>query len=110
MTHGHVPYIPMQALASPYIPGQTATERYARGVTDRSVHRGATPIEVHLANKRIGIACTVVHDDESTETLDLVTLYMHGAKIEATNRLHGLGYEPVGRWSGGVRVFRHVGD
>lgn len=84
-----------------------AATRYTAEVTNRSVHAGSSPIEAHLTKKHIGVAVTVVHDDESTETVEVKALTMLGAKKELTTVLGELGYAPATRWRGGVRVFRH---
>jgi hypothetical protein len=58
----------------------------------------ASPIEVWLSQANIGIACNVVHEDESTEHLEADSLSMRGAQREITGHLIELGYQPAGRW------------
>ena len=58
------------------------------------------PIEVWLyqLTTGFGIGCRVVHDDESTETLDVDSPSMRGAQREMTGWFIRQGYKPVGRW------------
>lgn len=57
-----------------------------------------SPIEVWLTKANIGITCRVVHEDESTEELQVDSLSMRGAQREMTGYFKRLGYEPAGRW------------
>ena len=59
------------------------------------------PIEVWLTQSQsnLGVTCTVVHDDESTEVLDVDSLSMRGAMREITGHYISQDYEPDGRWS-----------
>ncbi len=61
--------------------------------TDRS-----GPIEVWLREASIGITCTVVHADESTEALEVDSMSMRGAEREMTGYFIKQGYAPAGRW------------
>jgi len=65
-----------------------------------TITKNAGPIEVWLrkADRGLSINCTVVHDDESTDTLDVDSLSMRGAQREMTGALIREGYEPAGRW------------
>lgn len=47
---------------------------------------------------QLSMTCTVVHDDESTESLDVDVFFMRGAQREITDYLISQGYEPPGRW------------
>lgn len=58
----------------------------------------ASPIEVWLSQRNLEIGCRVIHQDESTEELDIDSLSMRGAQREITGWLIGRGYTPVGRW------------
>ncbi|MFF0268666.1 hypothetical protein [Kribbella sp. NPDC004536] len=58
----------------------------------------ASPIEVWLRQRNMAIDCTVVHEDESTQELDVNSLSMRGAQREMTGYLIKQGYQPVGRW------------
>jgi hypothetical protein len=57
------------------------------------------PIEVWLSQKNMQVTCTVVHEDEHTETLDVDALSMRGAQREMTDWFIAQGYKPAGRWS-----------
>ena len=58
------------------------------------------PVEVWLTSPEHGLSirCTVVHDDESTDILDVDALSMRGAQREITGFFIRQGYEPAGRW------------
>jgi hypothetical protein len=45
------------------------------------------------------VTCQVVHEDESTEALDVDSLSMRGAQREITGYLISQGYKPDGRWA-----------
>jgi hypothetical protein len=45
------------------------------------------------------VTCDVVHEDESTEGLRIVSLSMRGAQREITGWLLAQGYKPDGRWT-----------
>jgi hypothetical protein len=57
-----------------------------------------SPIEVWLGQRNITVACTVVHEDETTDTVKVASLSMRGAQREVTGHFLREGYEPVGRW------------
>ena len=59
-----------------------------------------SPIEVWLSRPNLEIRCTIVHEDESTEELDVDSLSMRGAQREITGWLLSRGYKAVGRWEG----------
>ena len=57
------------------------------------------PIEVWLRQAPgIGIECTVVRADESTDPYDVNALSMRGAEREMTGYFISEGYAPMGRW------------
>lgn len=58
------------------------------------------PIEVWLNSRddRPSISCIVVHEDESTATIDVDSPSMRGAQAEVTGHFIGQGYEPIGEW------------
>lgn len=58
----------------------------------------AGPVEVWLSQQNLAINCTVVHEDESTDALDIESLSMRGAQREITGYFIGRGYKPDGRW------------
>lgn len=60
----------------------------------------ASPIEVWLSRANLEIRCTIVHEDESTEAVEVDSLSMRGAQREITGWLISRGYKPVGRWAG----------
>ncbi len=62
------------------------------------VTRCAGPIEVWLRHVNMEVACTVVHEDESTHRYDVDSLSLRGAQREMTGYFISQGYEPVGRW------------
>jgi hypothetical protein len=74
----------------------TSSTKHTRGmtITDRS-----SPIEVWLTQKNMTVTCRVVHEDESTEDLDIASLSMRGAQREITGWLLKWGYKPDGRWT-----------
>jgi len=57
-----------------------------------------TPIEVWLSQRNMAITCLIVHDDETTEELDVDSLSLRGAQREITGACIDDGYAPVGRW------------
>lgn len=57
-----------------------------------------SPIEVWLRQNNMQVACTVVHEDETTDELSIDSLSMRGAQREITGYLIKQGYAPVGRW------------
>jgi hypothetical protein len=57
-----------------------------------------SPIEVWLRQDNMQINCMVVHEDETTHSLEIDSLSMRGAQREITGWLISDGYEPVGRW------------
>lgn len=57
-----------------------------------------SPIEVWLSKQNIEVTCMVVHEDESTDNLDVESLSMRGAQREITGLFLRRGYKPVGRW------------
>jgi hypothetical protein len=54
------------------------------------------------------VTCTVVREDESTDSLDVDSLSMRGAMREITGYLLSQGYKPNGRWS--AEVMSKEGD
>lgn len=58
----------------------------------------AKAIEVWLTKNNIEITCSVVFEDESTDTLSVDSLSMRGAQREITGWLKARGFEPAGRW------------
>ena len=46
---------------------------------------------------QLSMICTVVHDDESSESRDVEAFFMRGAQREITGYLISQGYEPPGR-------------
>jgi hypothetical protein len=56
------------------------------------------PIEVWLSQKNMRVICTVVHEDERTEQLDVDALSIRGAEREITGWLIEQGFKPAGRW------------
>jgi hypothetical protein len=57
-------------------------------------------IEVWLRRDHTGVACRVVHENESTETLDVDSLTLAGAEREVTGWFLSKGYTPVDHdWS-----------
>ena len=56
------------------------------------------PIEVWLRKAAIGITCTLVRADESTQQVDVESLSMRGAEREMTGWFIRQGYSPAGRW------------
>ena len=56
------------------------------------------PVEVWLSQKNMQVTCTVVHEDEHTEELDVDSLSMRGAQREVTGWLISQGFKPAGRW------------
>lgn len=59
----------------------------------------AGPVEVWLAQRNMAINCTVVHEDEHTDSLDVDSLSMRGAQREITGYLIDQGYKPGCRWT-----------
>lgn len=57
-----------------------------------------TPIEVWLRQHNMAVTCMEVHEDETTDELDIKSLSMRGAQREITGYFIQHGYEPVGRW------------
>lgn len=57
-----------------------------------------TPIEVWLSQRNMAVTCRVVHEDETTVELEVVSLSVRGAQREITGYLIDQGYAPVGRW------------
>jgi hypothetical protein len=57
-----------------------------------------SPIEVWLTQKNIEVTCMIVHEDETTTSIDVESLSMRGAQREITGWLIADGYTPVGRW------------
>ncbi len=57
-----------------------------------------SPIEVWLTKGNIQITCRMVHEDETTQEVDVDSLSMRGAQREITGYFIGQGYKPVGRW------------
>lgn len=68
------------------------------------------PIEVWLSKKNIEVTCMVVHEDESTISLDVDSLSMRGAQREMTAWLINKGYKPVGRWETEASTKDKYGD
>src|SRR5690242_18337630 len=58
----------------------------------------ASPVEVWLTKKTFEIDCMIVHENESTERIDVDSLSMRGAQREVTGWLLNRGYKPAGRW------------
>jgi hypothetical protein len=56
------------------------------------------PIEVCLNQPHFTVTCRVVHEDETTQTLDVESLSLRGAEREMTGWFMSMGYKPVGRW------------
>jgi hypothetical protein len=63
------------------------------------ISENASPIEVWLSQRNMTVTCRVVHEDESTEELDVDSLSMRGAQREITGWLIAQGYKPEGRWT-----------
>jgi hypothetical protein len=59
----------------------------------------AGPVEVWLRQTNMKVSCTVVHEDEHTQSLDVDSLSIRGAQREMTGWFIQQGYRPVGRWS-----------
>jgi hypothetical protein len=57
-----------------------------------------SPIEVWLTQKNMAVTCMVVHEDETTDELDVDSMSMRGAQREMTSWFIAEGYQPVGRW------------
>ncbi len=75
--------------------------------------KAGTPIEVFLTQQNLEVICLVVHDDETTDSLDVNSLSMRGAMREISGYLIKQGYAAVGRWeettdSGGELPFETV--
>jgi hypothetical protein len=64
-----------------------------------TIQEKSSPIEVWLSQSNMTVTCRVVHEDESTEHLDIDSLSMRGAQREITGLLINLGYKPDGRWT-----------
>jgi hypothetical protein len=64
-----------------------------------TVQEKASPIEVWLTQQNMTVTCKVVHEDESTQELDINSLSMRGAQREITGWLISQGYKPDGRWT-----------
>ena len=56
------------------------------------------PIEVCLNQPHFTVTCRVVHEDETTQTLDVESLSLRGAEREMTGWFISQGYRPVRRW------------
>ena len=56
------------------------------------------PIEVWLSQPHFTVTCRVVHEDETTQTLDVESLSLRGAEREMTGWFISQGYQPAGRW------------
>lgn len=66
-----------------------------------------SPIEVWLRQANMQITCMVVHEDETTQNLDVDSLSMRGAQREMTGWFLKEGYVAVGRWEN--EYFEHDG-
>lgn len=69
-----------------------------------------SPIEVWLRQINMQVTCMVVHEDETTENLDVDSLSMRGAQREMTGWFLRNGYVAVGRWENEYFDKDDVGD
>jgi hypothetical protein len=64
-----------------------------------SIRAVTEPVEIWLSQvNSLTVTCQVVHQDETTEYLDVDSLSLRGAMREITGYLLAIGYEPVDRW------------
>jgi hypothetical protein len=56
------------------------------------------PIQVRLSQPHFTVTCQVVHEDQSSQALDVESLSLRGAEREMTGWFISQGYEPVRRW------------
>lgn len=67
-------------------------------MTDTQHDEKPSPIEVWLSQPNMEVTCTIVREDESTDSRSVSSLSMRGAQREITGWLIRRGYVAVGRW------------